>query len=432
MKDRVLLALLIIILWIFLILIKVYLPEIPSTLFVLAFMILYCLILAMAQMWIKIRSRKTPLNVDKPEYSPLVNIFIPAHNEELVLSATIENLIKIDYPKYNILIINDRSKDNTAQIAKELSEKYPEKVKYHTRPDDAFPGKSAVLNDAFNMTDGEVICVFDADAKVEPDFLSKMIPYLADEEVKAVQARKVMLNKNTNILTQCQHYEYCMDVNVQLGRDSLRAAVELRGNGQLIKRSAVEAVDKWNLNTVTDDLDMSTRLHVKNYIIRLCTDTCVKEEAVESFKAIIRQRKRWAEGSIRRYLDYSDQIIFSKEVSRKLSLDMLAYFSEFVLPVWLISDFILQVVYILAGGTPQILSNLLVLAAIGAFFITLLFSSILKFERCGILFAFIASIKTAIFVIILWTIVVISVVFKIIFTKRSMKWYKPDRVAGNS
>lgn len=395
-------------------------------------MIIYCLVLAIAQLCMRMKVRKATTKEEQSEYFPLVNIFIPAHNEELVLSATIENLVKIEYPNYEILIIDDRSKDNTAQIAKELSEKYPEIVKYHTRPDDAFPGKSAVLNDAFDMTEGEVICVFDADAKVEPDFLTKIIPYLADEEVKAVQARKVMINKDTNILTQCQHYEYCMDVNVQLGRDSLRAAVELRGNGQLIKRSAIEAVDKWNLYTVTDDLDLSTKLHVKNYIIRLCPDVCVKEEAVESFKAIIRQRKRWAEGSIRRYLDYFDQIIFSKEVSRKLSLDMLAYFSEFVLPVWLISDLIIQVVYILAGGTPQILSNLLVLAAIGAFFITLLFTSILKFERCGILSAFIASIKTAIFVIILWTIVVISVVFKIIFTKRSMKWYKPDRIAGNS
>lgn len=430
MKDRLILAILIIILWIFLALIKVYLPFLPSTMLVLGFIIVYCLILAVAQYSKRKKTAKLQNIKDIKDYQPFVNIFIPAHNEEMVLNETIENLVKIDYSHYEILIIDDRSKDNTSKIAEALSQRYPDKVKLHRRPDDAFPGKSAVLNDALSMTEGEVVCVFDADAKVDPGFLKNIIPYLAEEKVAAVQARKAMFNKNDSLLTRCQHYEYCMDANVQLGRDSLRAAVEVRGNGELFKREALKAVDGWNNFTLTDDLDISTKLQLKGFDIRFAPDVIVEEEAVNSFYSIIKQRKRWAEGSIRRYLDYSDAIIASKEVSLKVSVDMIAYFSEFVLPIWLISDFIIQIIDVILGGKTDILLNLIVLATIAMFFIIMLFSSIIKFEKYGIFKALTSSIITAVFVIVLWTIVVANVVLKIIFTKRTMNWYKTERVAS--
>ena len=430
MKDRIILILLIVTLWVFLVLFEVYLPFVPSTLIILTFMVVYCLILAIAQQFYRF---KGPEETDKKyieTYKPHVNIFIPAHNEELVLKGTIENLCKIDYPNYDILIIDDRSQDKTAEVAKKLSENYPGKVRCHSRPDDAFPGKSAVLNDAFEMTEGEIICVFDADARVEPDFLTRIIPYMASDDIYAAQARKMMSNKNCNWLTRCQQYEYSMDANIQLGRDRVKGAVELRGNGELVKRHAIKAVGGWNIYTLTDDLDISTKLHVENFTVRFCPDVLVYEEAIESFKPIIKQRKRWAEGSIRRYLDYLKDILISKKISFRTTLDIIAYFSEFVLPIWLISDFVIQFVLFLIGGKPDIMANLIVISAIALFFISLLFTSILKFERCGIINAFKGAVMTAIFVIILWTIVVTCVVIKIVFKKRDMKWYKPARV-GN-
>ena len=87
---------------------------------------------------------------------------------------------------------------------------------------------------------GEAILVFDADSRVENDFINQLIPYLASEDVGAVQARKVIVNKDYNYLTRCQNNEYAMDCFVQVGRDSVKGAVELRGNGELIKRKALD------------------------------------------------------------------------------------------------------------------------------------------------------------------------------------------------
>ena len=90
--------------------------------------------------------------------------------------------------------------------------------------------------------------------------MSKLIPYLEPKDVGAVQARKVIRNRNQNLLTRCQNNEYTMDTHFQAGRDSVKGAVELRGNGELIKRQAVEDIGGWNNYTIVDDLDMSTTL----------------------------------------------------------------------------------------------------------------------------------------------------------------------------
>ena len=183
---------------------------------------------------------------------------------------------------------------------------------------------------------GEAILVFDADATVEPDFLSKLVPDLEPKDVGAVQARKVIRNKNQNILTRCQNNEMTMDTHLQVGRDAVKGAVELRGNGELIKREALEDIGGWNNYTITDDLDMSTRLHIKGWDVRFCADTIVYEEGIIYLLPLFRQRRRWLEGTIRRYLEYFWDILTSKKMSMRVRIDMIAYISEFIMPAWFI------------------------------------------------------------------------------------------------
>jgi 1,2-diacylglycerol 3-beta-glucosyltransferase len=413
---------------------EVYLPGLPSTIIILAVIIFYVISLSLAQLIHKrLPSDKTVCQKNET-YRPSVNIIVPAHNEAPVIEQTVEHLVQIDYPDYDILIMDDRSADSTGKIAQKLAEKYPGKVKAFSRPATSFPGKSAVLNDAMKMTDAEVICVFDADACVRPDFLANLVSYLSGEKTAAVQARKVLLNKNDGILTRFQHYEYSMDAHIQTGRDSLKGAVELRGNGQLTKRKALEEVGGWTVDTLTDDLDISTKLQLAGWDIRFCPDVSVYEEASDKWSAIFKQRKRWAEGSIRRYLDYTPEIFTSPVVSKRVALDLIMYFSEFILPVWLLSSLIIHLIAIfIFGSTPAVVENAIVLVLLALFFVGLLFISIYRFDHYNILKTLFWSLATSLFIIVLWTLVVITVVFKIIFTKREIKWYKTDRVAaGNS
>ena len=106
MKQRLILLVAILFLWAFLVYMQVYLPMVPSTLIIIGFIILYCGVLAFGQLYRKFVGDESPDDNTIDSYKPFVNIFIPAHNEELVLKDTIDNLVKIDYPNYNILIIH--------------------------------------------------------------------------------------------------------------------------------------------------------------------------------------------------------------------------------------------------------------------------------------------------------------------------------------
>lgn len=423
MKDRITLAILIIILWIFLIIFQKYLPVQSSIFLVLGFMAIYALLLNMAQYHQKRTQKRYPSKTDN-DFEPFVSILIPAHNEESVIADTISNILALDYDKYEIIVINDRSTDDTAIELEKLARKYPDKFRYFSRDKDAFPGKSAVLNEALAISKGDVICVFDADARVKPDFLKKLLPYLADQDVGAVQSRKVISNKDINFLTRCQNNEYALDTHFQRGRDSIQGAVELRGNGQLIKKEALIDVGGWNNFTITDDLDLSTRLHLKNWDIRLCFDTEVYEEGVLSFYPLLKQRRRWMEGSIRRYLDYFTSVLLSRDIPLRVSLDMLAYISEFVLPIWLVSEWIIQGIKVIRGVDHNILSSLAVIFAICIFFIIGLVYGIKRYNKLSILQAIIQAIETGIYMVVIWTPIVLFIVFKIIFMKRTMDWGK--------
>ena len=145
------------------------------------------------------KALKSPITKNE-NYKPFVSIMIPAHNEESVIATTVETVLKMDYPNFEIIAIDDRSTDNTSSVLKDLEKKYPNKVIAFIRPKDAFPGKSAVLNDALKYAKGEAILVFDADATMAPDFLTNLVYELEPKDVGAVQARKIIRNKDVNIL----------------------------------------------------------------------------------------------------------------------------------------------------------------------------------------------------------------------------------------
>lgn len=423
MKDRITLAVLILLLWILLIIFQKYTPVKSSIFIIFGFIAIYAVLLHAAQHHQKRKSKKIPPKLDM-SYEPFVSILIPAHNEASVIENTILNILSLDYNNYEIIAIDDRSTDETAITLNSLAKKYPDKVKCLIRNKNAFPGKSAVLNEALELSKGEVICVFDADARINHDFLKKILPYLADFDTGAVQARKIITNKNINFLTRCQNNEYTLDTHFQRGRDSIRGAVELRGNGQLIKKEALIDVKGWNNFTITDDLDLSTRLHLKNWDIRFCTDTEVYEEGIISLPSLLRQRRRWVEGSIRRYLDYFIEVFFSKDISLRVSLDMWAYISEFVFPVWLLSEWTIQGIKIIRGGGHNMLSSLAIIPAICLFFISGLVYSLRKYDKSSFLQAIIQSMETGIYMIFIWTPIVSFIIFKIIFLKRTMDWGK--------
>lgn len=376
----------------------------------------------------KIKNRqqlKTP-PVKNENYKPFVSIMIPAHNEESVIANTVETVLNLDYPNFEIIAIDDRSTDNTASVLKDLEKKYPNKVVAFIRSKDAFPGKSAVLNDALAFAKGEAILVFDADATMEPDFLTNMVYELEPKDVGAVQARKIVRNKDVNLLTRCQNNEMTMDTHFQVGRDSVKGAVELRGNGELIKRVALEDIGGWNNYTITDDLDMSTRLHIKGWDVRFCANTAVYEEGIMYIIPLYKQRRRWIEGSIRRYLELFWDILTSPKMAMRARLDMIAYISEFIMPAWFIIEVAIRLFkIIIKDASPHILMTSLIMACvIGLGFLMACRYSLRRYDNVPRTDAFIQSVYTSVYLLVIWIPLVLFIGTKILFMKKDMNWGK--------
>lgn len=422
MKERIVLLVIVSILTLLLYFFQNHMNTPCAFITILVFMSLYT---AYMQIAYKHRIRKQVKNpVEKNyNYKPFVSILVPAHNEEKVIADTIENLLKIQYPNYELIIIDDRSTDNTADVLGEICKKHSQ-LKYFSREKNAFPGKSAVLNDALKIAKGEAILVFDADARVQPDFLNELMPALEPEQVGAVQARKVIINRETNFLTRCQDNEMAIDTHFQVGRDAVKGAVELRGNGELIKRKALEDVGGWNIYTITDDLDLSTKLQIKGWDVRFCPEVCVYEEGVLEYIPLLRQRRRWIEGSIRRYLEYFTDVLFSKNMSLRVSLDMTAYITEFILPFWVISEIAFQSFRYIKSDSNWILSSIALSGVMFAFFMVTLFYSLRKYVKLKPMDNLIQSIATSAYIVVLWFPLAIFIIFKIIFMKNNLSWGK--------
>lgn len=428
MRERILLFIILSCLGVFLYVFQNYVNTVVGFVILCACMVVYGLYSLAATKYQKRKLKKHPIVINE-NYKPLVTIMIPAHNEEAVISNTVENVLNLDYPNFEIIVIDDRSSDNTASVIKELEAKY-EQVRALIREKGAFPGKSAVLNDAFKMANGEAVLVFDADATVEPDFLTKLIPHLEPADVGAVQARKIIRNKDVNFLTRCQNNEYTFDTYLQVSRDAIKGAVELRGNGELIKRAALEDINGWNNYTITDDLDMSTRLHIKGWDVRFCPDACVYEEGIVYVFPLFRQRRRWLEGTIRRYLEYFGAAMKSKKMSLRARLDMAVYITQFIMPLWFMMEVVFRIIKLLTDKIDPyslhnvLWSSLIVSAVVGLGFFCAIRYSLRKYDLVPRMSAYRQALETTVYFLIIWFPMELFICGKILFCKKDMNWGK--------
>lgn len=285
---------------------------------------------------------------------PFVSLIVPAKDEERVIEATIRSLLQLDYygpagPHFEIIAVDDGWTDATYRILAGLAEGTDLLTVLHRPPGGGY-GKSAVLNEALPLARGDLICVFDADARVEADFLLRAVPRLLAPGVGAVQAQKRIFNtkglasldrltwheaqRPAFYLPLLQDVEMLMDTACQIARGQAQGAVDLRGNGMLVKREALLSVGGWNEHTLTDDLDLTTRLQAAGWHVAFCAEAVVWEEGVISWGALFRQRRRWIEGCIRRYLDYSGDLLRAP-MPLAFRVDALVFAAEFVLPLWL-------------------------------------------------------------------------------------------------
>ncbi|MFH1721075.1 MAG: glycosyltransferase family 2 protein [Candidatus Altiarchaeota archaeon] len=237
---------------------------------------------------------------------PNITILIPAFNEEDCISSTLDSLLSLTYPKkkLKIFVVDDGSKDKTAEIVKSYKEKGIELIgKENT-------GKAASINFGFENVKDDFVLVVDADTYLTEDALERMYSYLTDDTI-AASVPTIQILKPRNLLEQVQMVEYTFGnflrrIFTTIGSFALVPACVL------LRSDVLRKVGGFDESALTEDFELGLRLKHEHFNIAHATEVIAKTRAPNTFKAIERQRMRWYYGGYENLLKYRD-FLFNKK-----------------------------------------------------------------------------------------------------------------------
>ncbi|MES2003853.1 MAG: glycosyltransferase [Bacteroidota bacterium] len=244
-------------------------------------------------------SNKTSWN----EYPP-VSIIVPAFNEEVNAVSSLHNLLRCDYPHFDIIFIDDGSTDNTYENVKAVFEHHP-KVNVFTKSNG---GKSSALNYGIAQTNAPYVVCIDADTKLVPDAVRELMKNFADETVGAV-AGIVKVGNEVNLLTKWQSIEYTVSQNFdRKGFAYTNCITVVPGAIGAFKKTVIEEVGAFTTDTLAEDCDLTIRILRAGYTVANEPKALAFTEAPETLRMFFKQRQRWTFGVMQTFWKHKDAL----------------------------------------------------------------------------------------------------------------------------
>jgi biofilm PGA synthesis N-glycosyltransferase PgaC len=229
--------------------------------------------------------------------SPLVSIVIPAHNEEKVIEEVVDNLRDLNYPNYEVIVVNDGSTDRTAEILNQLTKLYSNWLKVvHLRPNS---GKAQALNMDILLSRGQFVLTMDADSFLDKDALNWMMwHFLQLPRVGAVTGNPRVLNRTT-LLSKIQIGEYSSIIGlIKRTQRLLCKVLTVSGVIAAFRKSALIECGLFDTDTVTEDIDMTWKMQQRFWDVRYEPNAVCWVLVPETLGGLWRQRLRWAQGGL--------------------------------------------------------------------------------------------------------------------------------------
>ncbi|RCH54631.1 glycosyl transferase family 2 [Mucilaginibacter hurinus] len=252
-------------------------------------------------------NEKTQAGVD-PHDLPHVSIIVPAYNEEVTAVKTIASLLKLDYPDFDIIFVDDGSKDRTFEMVKLAYSNNPA-VKLFTKPNG---GKASALNYGIGHTKSEYVVCIDADTQLKRDAIYHLMACFTDEEIGAV-AGTVKVGNEKNLITRWQAIEYITAQNMdRRAFDLINSITVIPGAIGAFRKTAIEKAGGFTFDTLAEDCDLTMRILKQGYVVRNCGDAVAYTEAPETVNMLLKQRFRWSFGVIQSFWKNRDALFNKK------------------------------------------------------------------------------------------------------------------------
>lgn len=274
------------------------------------------------------------------ESAPPIALLAPAFNESLTIAQSIRSLLSLQYPSFEVVVINDGSSDDTLAVLIEtfglsrIQRHHDSEIPHQPirglygsvhQPrlvvvDKANGGKADALNAGINVSRAPIFCSMDADSLLEPDALLRAVRPFVEDPVKTVavggtvriangcvivDGRVVEVRAPRNPLALLQTVEYLRAfLMARLAWSRINSLTIISGAFGLFRRTRVMEVGGYTLGTVGEDMELVIKLHrlMRDkglpYRIAFVPEPVCWTEAPESLSVLGRQRSRWHRGAL--------------------------------------------------------------------------------------------------------------------------------------
>ena len=284
----------------------VYSSIVALVIFLFVLLFRYFSILVMAYLYL------TKYTVESKEgYYPFISIIVPVFNEGKILRTSIESLLDLEYPNYEIIIVNDGSTDDTAKVAEEVVG-YQQgrtalvKVSLINKPNG---GKSKALNAGIQYSEAEFVLCMDGDSQLSSSTLKMGIRHFIDPNVGAV-AGNVKVENRKRILTDLQALEYVEGLNMPRSAQGFIKMVNIiPGPIGIFRKSALRDAGYYSSDTFAEDADITLKILEKGWKINYEPNAMAFTEAPVKLHQLLKQRYRWTRGILQAIRKHKKHIL---------------------------------------------------------------------------------------------------------------------------
>ena len=289
--------------------------------------------------------------------SPPIALLAPAYNEALTITESVRSLLSLQYPSFEVIVINDGSSDATLQVLidgfglRPIERHYDRPIEH--RPirgvyggthqprlivvDKENGGKADALNAGINVSRAPIFCSMDADSLLEPDALLRAVrPFVEDPErtvavggtvriingCRIEHGRVLEVQPPRNLLALLQTVEYLRAfLMARLAWSRINALTIISGAFGLFRRNRVIEAGGYTRGTVGEDMELVVKLHrlMRDrglpYRVAFVPEPVCWTEAPEDLRVLGRQRARWHRGSLETFERHWD-MMFKRKYGR--------------------------------------------------------------------------------------------------------------------
>jgi cellulose synthase/poly-beta-1,6-N-acetylglucosamine synthase-like glycosyltransferase len=280
------------------------------------------------------------------ELAPPISLLVPAYNEEMTIVESLKALLSMEYPAFEVIVINDGSRDNTLRVVIEAfglqpttrlhDASVPHKTIRGLYASARYPrllvadkengGKADAQNAGIDLCRAPLFCVIDGDSLLEPDALLRAVRPFIDDPARTVavggtiriangcriaSGRVAEIRLPRNFLALMQIVEYLRAfLMARLAWSRIDTLMLISGAFGIFRRAEAAEVGGFSLGTVGEDLDMIIKLHRhlrdggRDYRIAFVPEPVCWTEAPENAADLGRQRARWQRGALEAFFKY--------------------------------------------------------------------------------------------------------------------------------